>query len=506
MNIIEAVRDRQLFRPFLADKHDSLASWSSWLTALRALYGLPVSGSRSIELIRQCAGRDASLLPEQGFQTGIFLVGRRGGKSRLSACIAAYEATLSGRHELLAAGEKGLVVCVAPSKMQAGIVLGYLKGLFNSTPMLRNEIAGETKEGLILANGVEIWVLSADWRTTRGFTLLACCIDECCFLGTDPDSKVRSDSELVRALKPSLSTTKGRLIAISSPYAERGWAYQQWKTGWGNDRSRTLIWRAPSRVMNPALDESIVQEAMQEDPASARSEYWAEWRQDVSSWLPREAILPCVVANRRELLPRANIRYVAFCDLSGGRGDSAGLAISHQDGDRAIVDCVREYRAPFSPQVVVADMADVLRSYGCRFVTGDNYSGEWVAQAFVKCGISYRRSDKPKSRLYLELLPRICSGTVELLDDPVLISQLCGLERRVRAGGKDVVDHVPGQRDDVANSVAGSVVGTSRPVFRVGFGKRSDTRERTLGRIGQRPSGSGLSTSMGEALYEKFVK
>ncbi|GAB4153533.1 MAG: hypothetical protein Tsb009_29990 [Planctomycetaceae bacterium] len=78
-----------------------------------------------------------------------------------------------------------------------------------------------------------------------------------------------------------------------------------------------------------------------------------------------------------------------------------------------------------------------------------------MARAFVNNGIRYIKADKPKSVLYAELLPRLCSGEIELPDDELLVSQLAGLERRTRSGGRDIIDHPPGNHDDLANAVAG---------------------------------------------------
>ena len=63
-----------------------------------------------------------------------------------------------------------------------------------------------------------------------------------------------------------------------------------------------------------------------------------------------------------------------------------------------------------------------------------------------------------KSDLYRDMLPLLNSGKVELLDHPRLISQLCGLERRTARGGRDSIDHAPGQHDDLANAVAGAAI------------------------------------------------
>ena len=76
-------------------------------------------------------------------------------------------------------------------------------------------------------------------------------------------------------------------------------------------------------------------------------------------------------------------------------------------------------------------------------MTGDRYGAEWVAEQFRKAGITYRPAEKAKSDLYRELLPAINSQTVELLDHPKLIAQLCALERRTARGGRDSIDHPP---------------------------------------------------------------
>jgi hypothetical protein len=134
------------------------------------------------------------------------------------------------------------------------------------------------------------------------------------------------------------------------------------------------------------------------------------------------------------------------------------LAITHVQGNRVIVDLVRERRAPFSPDDVVKEFAAALKSYAISRVVGDRYASEWPRERFKVHGIEYRVTDKTKSDLYLSLLPLLNSQRVELLDHKRLIAQLCGLERRTARSGKDSIDHVPGSFDDIANCIAGAAV------------------------------------------------
>jgi len=111
--------------------------------------------------------------------------------------------------------------------------------------------------------------------------------------------------------------------------------------------------------------------------------------------------------------------------------------------------------APFSPEVAVAELSVLMKSYHCTRVTGDRYGGEWPREAFSRHGITYELSALPKSGLYQCLLPLLNSGRIELLDNQRLISQLAALERRTARNNKDSIDHPVGQHDDVANAVAG---------------------------------------------------
>lgn len=476
MNILDAIKDENLFRPFLGE---DLSSWRPWLCALRALYGLPVRSELGRKLVEDCTGREAEELPENGFQTALFLVGRRSGKSRISAVIGAFEALFGGHEERLAKGESGVLPIISPSRYQSGIVWNYLNGIFD-TPLLAQEIVEkrESEKILKLRNGLEIRILTGDWRTVRGPSIVCAIVDEACFFGMTEESKVRNDAELVRALRPALITTGGKLIAISSKYARRGWAFGQWRRYHGLNAAdsasyskawRVLVWDAPSSRMNPTLPQAEIDAAFEEDPAAARSEFGGEWREDVAEFVPRSLVEGLVVQGRKELMPRPNhVEYSAFTDLSGGRVDDASLAIAHRESGKVVIDFLRRWKAPFNPHEVVGEQARELARFKLRQVTGDNYAAEFVAQAFRNAGINYNKAEKPKNELYRELLPRLCSGGIELLDDEFLVDQLASLERKTRSGGKDIIDHPQGGKDDVANAVAGVAVTLSVKRIRIG--------------------------------------
>ena len=64
-----------------------------------------------------------------------------------------------------------------------------------------------------------------------------------------------------------------------------------------------LVWKAPTRVMNPTVSESFIAAEMEKDPASAAAEYLAEFRADIEAFVSREAVEQCMDAAFRAALP-----------------------------------------------------------------------------------------------------------------------------------------------------------------------------------------------------------
>ena len=134
------------------------------------------------------------------------------------------------------------------------------------------------------------------------------------------------------------------------------------------------------------------------------------------------------------------------------------LAVAHKAGVTVVLDAVREIRPPFSPEAVVEEFAKLLRSVSVHVGLRRPVRRRMAREAFHRNSINYLPADKSKSDLYLDFLPLVNSGGVDLLDHDKMLHQLVSLERRTARGGKDSIDHPRGAHDDVANAVAGAVV------------------------------------------------
>jgi hypothetical protein len=164
-----------------------------------------------------------------------------------------------------------------------------------------------------------------------------------------------------------------------------------------------------------------------------------------------------------EIPPVPGTPYRGWVDPSGGRHDSFALSIAHNENGRLILDVCRARRPPFDPASVVAEYAEVLKSYGLTRVTGDRYGAEFVVSAFRSQGIHYDPSPRSASEVYLEILPYFAQGVIQLLDNRTLLNELRQLERRT-GQTKDSVTHPLRGHDDAACAACGALLMSVRGV------------------------------------------
>jgi len=394
--------------------------------------------------------------PTAPFREAWLVCGRRSGKSFTMALVAVYLACFKTYRQHLQPGERATIAVLAADRKQARTILRYVQGMVRGIPMLKRMIEREHGEGFDFTNQATIEITTASSRGTRGYTFAGILADEIAFWPTGEDV-ADPDTEILNAVRPGMATIPGAvLICASSPYARRGELWEAFQRHHGKDDAPALVWQADTRAMNPSVPENLIAEAYERDPASAAAEYGAQFRTDVEQFIRREVLDACTDAGIFEREPE-RWSYVGFVDPSGGSSDSFTLAIAHREGDKAILDLVREVKPPFSPEHVVSQFVAELKRYGIKQVHGDRYAGEWPREQFRKLGITYAVAEKARSELYLDLLPALNSGQARLLDHPKLAQQFIGLERRTSRLGRDSIDHRRGAHDDVANAVAGAI-------------------------------------------------
>jgi hypothetical protein len=429
-----------------------LTTWRTWLTVLKAAFGRSLN-SHERETFAVVAGNRA--VPTRRVRELWCVAGRRSGKSRIAAAIAVY-LSLFTKHRL-ARGERGMCLVLAGSMDQALAVIGYIRGLLEDAPALWAEVIAVKRYEIELKNNITIAVHSNSFRTVRGRTLVGCVFDETAFWRDE--SSASPDIEVYRATLPSLATTNGMLIGISTPYRKLGLLYQKHRDHFGQDGDDVLVVQGRSQIFNPTLTDETIAAQRVADPTGAVAEWDAEFRIDISAWLDDALIDRAIELGRPlELPPQQGIVYKAFTDASGGVGaDSYTLSIAHKEKDLCVTDLVRGTAGKFDPHQVTRDYAALCREYHVSEIVGDAYAAQWVAGTWRETGINYRRSTLVKSDIFREAETLFTRRVVRLPDHTKLLRELRLLERVTRRSGKDQVTHPKGGRDDFANAVCGAL-------------------------------------------------
>ena len=462
---------RALSDPSLFGGTFGASSFWTWRVLAKIIDGIALTEPREIELFEQCTGRSYSRLARRGVRRIFILVGRRGGKDRFLSPIAVWRAALcTNWRKWQSAGEGAVVILLGADKKQAAILRKYCEGLLQA-PLLAREVIRRTSDVIEFKNGSSLEIAANDVRLVRGRSAIAVLGSECCHWRVDEHSS-SSDEEVVAAAEPSMAMAPdaGLLVMGSSVYRKRGFMYRMYKELHGNDTAEDIVWFAPSQVMNPRLRSADIDRALARDAAKARAEFQNIWRDDLSDFIPLDAIENCTDFNVHERPPLTNTKYFAFADPSGGTGsDAFTLCVAHYDKQRdtIIVDLVREHRPRFVPRLVIAELAKLLQTYGVASVMSDRFAGGFSSDEWTRNGIRFLPCPRTTSENYLFALPLLLAGRVRLVDNATLRSQLSSLERHAMAN-TEVVRHpaVASAHDDLAAATSGAIVMVQRAAQR----------------------------------------
>jgi phage terminase large subunit-like protein len=152
----------------------------------------------------------------------------------MAAALAVYFACFV-EHKL-AHGERGMVLVLAMSLEQAKVVFSYALAFLRESPVLKKEIVETTRSEIRLKNGTVIAIHANSFRSVRGRTLCAAILDEVSFWRDELSAA--PDSETYSALLPSLLTTAGMLVGISTGYRRAGLMHQKHRDFFGVDSDR----------------------------------------------------------------------------------------------------------------------------------------------------------------------------------------------------------------------------------------------------------------------------
>lgn len=205
---------------------------------------------------------------------------RQAGKSTAAA--------VSGLHlALFTPGS--LVLLVSPSQRQSGELFRKVSDFYHRLDDAEPAVQ-ESVLRLELANGSRIISLPGSENTIRGYSSAALVI-------VDEASRVGDD--MMAAVRPTMATTNGRLIAMSTPWGKRGWWYKEWALGGDSWKRFSLRAEDCPRISK----EFLADEERALGPFLYRQEYLCEFLDDESSIFPT-ALIDAALTNEIEPLWR----------------------------------------------------------------------------------------------------------------------------------------------------------------------------------------------------------
>jgi len=422
------------------------------LAITRAADGRPIGDELDDAAVLRHFGCERSRIGLVAPVIVVIVAGVRGGKSLMAAC-AAVKGSLTADLSRLKKHEIPRFAIIAPTVDNAQATFRLLTGSVMASPTLKKLVVGEpTADTLMIRRPdgrlVEIVVVAASRGaiTVRSRWLVGFVLDEVALFGSEPNGAVINAEELKRAAETRLVPgAQGWLI--SSPYGPTGLLYEEYKAHFGQP-GRTLVVHAPTRALNPTFPAEQVEAIRAREPDIAAREYDAAWIDADAAFFDGASIERAIRSAPLERPPVAGASYVAAWDAAT-RSNGWSLVIARNTegsglAPRIEVALAREWKgskaAPLKPEIVIAEIATLLRPYGIREVMSDSWSADALAAIARAHGFSVRewggatRADR-QHEMYRKLGLLLSADRIELPPHPVLKNDLKLVRKRATANG-----------------------------------------------------------------------
>jgi hypothetical protein len=339
-----------------------------------------------VEYLRYLASEGRCNIAEQDHirRQLLLSIGRRAGKTTLSAIFASYEL-----YRLLSLGNPqayyGIpngnriqIISVATDKDQAGLLFSDVTSHLARCEFFQPYIANNTlsyvqfrtpydierygptvrhESGKFASfNGkasIRITFKASVSKGLRGSGNIVIILDE---MAHFQDKGMSSAKDIYDAIVPStmafspkdprdtskpLGPVEARVICISSPLNKAGKFFELYHFGMSRAEGseNMLVIQAPTWEVNPTVEASSLKEKYHEDPTVFMTEYGAQFSDRVSGWIEREEdLLECVKPEHR---PRnyGPPRFPHQMGIDVGLiGDGTCIAITHLEGPKIVLD------------------------------------------------------------------------------------------------------------------------------------------------------------------------
>ncbi len=464
--------------------------------------------------------QDPEKLSSLNYWTLCLPIGRRGGKTFLSAVITSYETyrllSIHNPQEFFGIDEASEIqfTTVATARPQAALLYGMARNFIQRGSVFSKHRVNDTQHYILLESSydierygkgqrpsIKITFNSCISRTLRGPGNMIGIMDECCHYITESDS-ASSDRQVYNALDPSIASFNkdrrmyGKMIMISSPLNRAGIMYEKYKEALLNgDENGILMIQAPSWEVNPKnVPSAYLRTKYREDKENYEREFGAQFSDKISGWLEDTHL-------RKAIIPELQPRTVGLPGVPTFMGIDLGLTTNGTAICITAVNANHEIELLFAdawyPTTAVVDpiyngyvknmeilafekiaewIDELVHKFNVMDGIFDQWTGEPLKQLLAKKRVTCLRmlsfSRDLKSKVYqnfklmlLDKKIRLFNSTKakntedEIPRDSPLITELLRLQRKNYAGNLTVVNKpdVPGYQDDLSDALVRSI-------------------------------------------------
>lgn len=399
----------------------------------------------------------------------VLVLGRRSGKTFMTALIASYEAykliCIPDPKEYYGIVADIWIINTATTKDQANTeIFNEIKKIIYNCPVFDGRV-GHDIDGYMwlrtdadlernvelekrgdgtkpVKGSVVVAAGSSNSRGLRGHTASVCIFDELAHFVEGETSEKSTSEEVYNALAPSCLTLShkgdGRNISISSPDLAQGFFFRHYNDA--KDNPGTLMFQIPTWDANPLYpkDSAFIVNAYRKNFERGNAEYGAQFRQAAgNSFFPWDKIDAAFSArdnwHKREK-GEPGFQYYLHLDPAS-TGDRYALMIAHQERrynqktgiyDTYIIEDYSDFFVPpdgghLDPDDIIDN--HVLPLFGKFRIVSVTYDAMFSLEQqkkFTSKGIHHRKvsfSGTAKNELYMTALDFFINNRVELCRD-----------------------------------------------------------------------------------------
>jgi hypothetical protein len=353
---------------------------------LKAYYGLELDGSSNRDIIINDKfnekelyrfneveyahylygeGRINRAVIDKAYPNVAMVVGRRAGKTTLTACIIGYE-TYRLLNKYCPQEYYGIMpedeisfTCVATSRDTASYLFNKVVGHLERSEFFRKYRTKSTKQWINLRTQRDIDRYGAHGRASISVRVAACSakglrgsnnmivgLDEMAFFFIDEATGMKKagaegdhdDGAVYTAVTPSVAKFKspvgdkpeGKIICISSPGSKSGKFFEEYERGFEQGCDDLLVVQAPTWEIDPSMSSTYLRSKYKENSISFRSEFGAEFSDRMFGWIEDPQVLRQCVVPELKYKQSSMLRVPHFMGIDlGMKNDGTAIGVCH---------------------------------------------------------------------------------------------------------------------------------------------------------------------------------